>query len=265
MKSARKLIFFDVDGTIITSDHQIPASARRAIHAAQAKGNLCIVNTGRPCAHIEPTVTAIGFDGYICSCGQYILLQGECLLHDRPEAQVCRAIVELVRRCGLDVVYEAEEGIFFDLSRPIENRYILETKERYAQLGFLVDGDIDAPGFRFDKFCVYPRPDSDLEAFTGFVSRHFQIIHREHGLLEMVKLGCSKAEGIRRVIRALGAAEEDCYAIGDSTNDLPMLQAVPNSIAMGHAPAEVRAAASYVTGGILEDGLAGGLAHFGLC
>ena len=245
MQNHPKLIFFDVDGTIITADHHIPSSAVRAIHAAQARGNLCIVNTGRPYAHIEPAVTAIGFDGYICSCGQYILLRDKCLLRDRPDPQLCRAIVELVRRCDLDVVYEAEEGIFFDASRPIQNRYVLKEKEHYAQLGFDVAGDIDAPGFQFDKFCVYPRPDSDLEAFTDMVSRHFQIIHR--------------------VIQALGAAQEDCYAIGDSTNDLPMLQAVPHSIAMGHAPEQVKAAASYITEEIGRDGLARALAHFGLC
>ena len=67
------------------------------------------------------------------------------------------------------------------------------------------------------------------------------------------------------MIQALGAAPEDCYAIGDSTNDLPMLQAVPHSIAMGHAPEEVKALASYVTDDIEQDGLAKGLAHFGLC
>ena len=71
--------------------------------------------------------------------------------------------------------------------------------------------------------------------------------------------------GIHRVIQALGAAQEDCYAIGDSTNDLPMLQAVPHSIAMGHAPEQVKAAASYITDEIGRDGLARALAHFGLC
>ena len=65
MQNHPKLIFFDVDGTIITADHHIPSSAVRAIHAAQARGNLCIVNTGRPDAHIAPAVTASGLDGYI--------------------------------------------------------------------------------------------------------------------------------------------------------------------------------------------------------
>lgn len=52
----RNLILFDVDGTIITKDNYIPASAVNAIRAAQQAGNLCFVNTGRPYSHIVPTV-----------------------------------------------------------------------------------------------------------------------------------------------------------------------------------------------------------------
>lgn len=265
MQPNQKLIFFDVDGTIITEDHRIPDSAIEAIHAAQKQGHRCIVNTGRPYAHIEPAVTDIGFDGYICSCGQYILYQGQCLLHARVDPALSRDIVALVRRCHMDPIYEAEEGIFYDLTRPMQNPYVEDSFQRYGELGFDVTASIDAPDFHFDKFCVYPRPDSDLEQFTAFVSPHFQIIHRENNMLEMVKLGCSKETGIRLVMDHLGCRREDCYAIGDSTNDLPMLRSVPHSIAMGHAPEEVKALASYVTDDIEQDGLAKGLAHFGLC
>lgn len=265
MQSHHKLIFFDVDGTIITEDHRIPDSAVQAIHAAQAKGNLCIVNTGRPFAHLEPAVTAIGFDGYICSCGQYILLGDRCLLHERANPELSRAIVELVRRCNMEAIYEAEEGIFYDLTRPMENPHVADSFRRYRELGFDVTANIDAPGFQFDKFCAYPRSGGDLEQFTAFVSQHFHIIHREHGLLEMVKLGCSKETGIRLVTEALGCQPQDCYAIGDSTNDIPMLRCVPHSIAMGHAPGELKALASYVTDGIEQDGLAKALTHFDLC
>lgn len=265
MQNRRKLIFFDVDGTIITRDHRVPSSAVQAIHDAQSKGNLCIVNTGRPFTHIEPAVTAIGFDGYICSCGQYILLGDQCLLHDRVDPELSRAIVELVRRCNMEAIYEAEEGIFYDLTRPMENSHVIGSFQRYQALGFDVTASIDVPGFQFDKFCVYPRTGCNLEAFTDFVSRYFQIIHREHGMLEMVKLGCSKETGIHLVMDHLKCRREDCYAIGDSTNDIPMLRCVPHSIAMGHAPAELKSMASYVTDGIEQDGLAKALTHFNLC
>ena len=67
-----------------------------------------------------------------------------------------RDIVALVRRCHMDPIYEAEEGIFYDLTRPMQNPYVEDSFQRYGELGFDVTASIDAPDFHFDKFCVYP-------------------------------------------------------------------------------------------------------------
>ncbi|MGI8703549.1 MAG: HAD hydrolase family protein, partial [Candidatus Limnocylindrales bacterium] len=45
-------------------------------------------------------------------------------------------------------------------------------------------------------------------------------------------------------------------AVGDQFNDLEMLAAVGHGVAMGGAPAEVRAAARYVTASYDSDGAA---------
>ena len=49
----RKILFFDVDGTIVTSDHVVPESARAALKKAQSAGHILIINTGRPFRHNE--------------------------------------------------------------------------------------------------------------------------------------------------------------------------------------------------------------------
>ena len=61
----QKIIFFDIDGTIMDELGYVPESAVRAIKAAQSKGIKCLVNTGRPYVHIEPAIVEMGFDGYI--------------------------------------------------------------------------------------------------------------------------------------------------------------------------------------------------------
>ena len=61
----------------------------------------------------------------------------------------------------------------------------------------------------------------------------------------------------------LGIPLDNAYAIGDSANDLPMLEAVPNSIAMGGAE-RIYPYVSYVTTPIEKDGIANSLKHYGL-
>ena len=260
---ARSLVFFDVDGTILDGDFLVPDSAVTAIRAARRNGHLCVVNTGRPFSHIEPAVQDIGFDGYICSCGQHVLLDGESVFHRALPPEVCQRVLRLVRAGRLDVVLEDEDGIWFDRTRPMRPE-VLATYAHFASRGFDVDRSVDRPDLQFDKFCVWTNPDSDPTPLLSYIQDFCTVIHREGDLLEFVVKGCSKETGIRNVMERTGIPLEHCYAIGDSTNDFPMLRCVPHSIAMGNAPEEVKALVEYVTDPLHADGLQHALRHYRL-
>ena len=259
-----KLIFFDIDGTIIDWTGYIPESAIRAIHASRAEGNLCVINTGRPYSHIDPRVKAIGFDGFVCSCGQHLVLNDEVISHVDFEPELGREIIKEARRCRMDVVYEAEHGIWFDMTHDNELEIVSATRDQFAQRGFNVNQSVDTPDFRFDKLCAFVREDSDTKPFLTFMEERGSIIYREGSMLEITRRGYSKESGLKQMIALLGVSMEDCYAIGDSTNDLPMLRSVPHSVAMGNAPDEVKAAAEYVTLPLHEDGIKVALQHYQL-
>ena len=72
----------------------------------------------------------------------------------------------------------------------------------------------------------------------------------------MTGAGVDKASGISRVGKTLGVEPANMVAVGDSYNDLPMLEACGFSVAMGNAPPEVRAAADFVAPSVEKDGLA---------
>lgn len=259
-----KLIFFDIDGTIIDWTGYIPSSTIRAIHLARARGCRCMINTGRPYSHIDPAVKAIGFDGYVCACGQHIVLDDEVVLHVGFDPELAREIISVSRQCRMDAVYEAEHGIWFDLTHDDELPIVADTREQFSQRGFDVEQSVDEPGFYFDKLCAFVRQDSDTERFLRFMESRGSIIYREGKMLEITRSGYSKESGLRQMIRLLDVRLEDCYAIGDSTNDLSMLTSVPHSIAMGNAPDEVKAVAEYVTSPLNEDGIAKALSHYEL-
>ena len=111
--------------------------------------------------------------------------------------------------------------------------------------------------------CVLTAPDSLREEFLAEVAPMCQIIDRGN-MLELPVRGYSKASGCLAVAQALGEDLADCYAIGDSANDLEMLQCVGHPLVMGNAPARVQAVAEYVTGTPAEDGLYHAMVHAGL-
>lgn len=260
----QKLVFFDIDGTIITEDsYEIPESAVSALKRLRENGHLSFINTGRPFSIIEDKIKAIGFDGYICSCGAYIRFGDEILLHKTLDPERSKEIVALVREYDLDVIFESPFGICFDLTRPIGDR-ALRYKARFDSLGMDTNVAIDFPGFHFDKFIVWTHEGSDIARFRAALEKDFDCIDRGNSLYEFVPMGFSKASGIKFVTDRLGASLDNCYALGDSTNDLSMLSYVPHGIAMGGSPEALLQSVSFVTKNIRDDGLAYALRHFGL-
>lgn len=260
----RSIIFFDIDGTLVTEDERaiIPQSTREAIELTREKGNLTFVNSGRTAFNISPKVKELGFDGYICGCGTYIKYGNKLLLSSTIEKSECNRIAKLMRECNVTPVYEHSQGYFFDDKAPMTDglKYFMEV---FVDSGIDVTGRVEDENFGFDKFVIWVNPESDLEKFKKEIGKSFSIIDRGDGFYENVPLGYSKATGISKILEILNIPIEQAYAIGDSTNDLPMLEAVPNSIAMGGAEV-IYPYVSYITTPIEEDGIYNALKHFGL-
>jgi hydroxymethylpyrimidine pyrophosphatase-like HAD family hydrolase len=116
----------------------------------------------------------------------------------------------------------------------------------------------------FDKFFCLLRPDDPVNKLRSFIGDEFTAVPQGEHYLEIVPTGCSKAEGIHILQKKLGIPKDNCYAIGDSENDIPMLEAVPHSIAMGVCSKTILPYCSYRTTPVLEDGIANALKHYGL-
>lgn len=258
----KKAIFFDIDGTIITEDERafIPESTKQAIKKARKNGHLTFINTGRTIFTVSDEIKSLGFDGYLCGCGTYIEYNDEVLLHNRLADSFCHEIVNIVRQCNAIPVYERHDCLFFD-EKTIDSNEITYFKKFFLKNGISTDNTTADSNFSFDKFVIFGNENTDIELFKKSVGKHFTIIDRGDGLYENVPIGYTKATSIDIILNKLGISIENAYAIGDSANDLPMLTAVPNSIAMGGAE-KIYPYVSYITKPIDEDGIEHALKHF---
>ena len=64
-----KLVFLDIDGTIINFNKEISESTIKAIKKAQANGHKVFICSGRMYGIIDDFIKDIGFDGYVASAG----------------------------------------------------------------------------------------------------------------------------------------------------------------------------------------------------
>lgn len=256
-----KVIFFDVDGTLVTGDHVLPESTTEALYRAHEKGHRLVVNTGRPYGHVEDQIKKMPFDGFVCSLGGYIRWQGKELYYRQPSPELCRRVHELAKACRMSALYEWEYGAF-DAIDPA-NPYARKDRDWLKKIGVPV-WNAESKELIFDKFVCWPLEHGEPERFCRELDRDYDFIHREHNMMEVVGKGLTKAGGMQHLAQLLGFRREDTFAVGDGPNDLAMLRAAGTSILMGNAPERLWHEADYVTAHILDDGIYKAMDHYGL-
>lgn len=266
----KKILFFDIDGTLLDGgfDGFLPQSAVRALTMAQKNGHYLFINSGRTYNFMPQAIKDFPFDGYLCGCGTEIIFRGQTLYHHNISKETTARLLKALKQTRIQGVMEGDACYYDDEIRLYPP--ILEIFKIYAAM------DIERPlrTFRdpeihFDKFVTFHDENSDFTKFLSMIGDDFDYIPREgfsvYGFSEFVPKGHSKATAIDFMVRHLGLSLDDCYAFGDSNNDLPMLSHVKHSVAMGNSVGDVFGKVEYITTPIDRDGIMLSMKHYGLC
>jgi len=257
-----KILFFDIDGTILSHrNSKILDSTKSAIRKARENGHFTFINTGRTISEIDDEIKNVGFDGFVCGCGTYISLHDEVLLHQSLTSEFCKEIVSDAHAFGIQTVMEGTDTIYFD--NHYDHPKLIELRDRFINHYHFNCSTTDDPNILFDKFCLWVSDSADIQSFIQKYENCFDFIDRDNSLfLEVIPKGFSKASGIEYLLTHLNIPHENAYALGDSANDLSMLNYVKHSIGMGNSEEEVMKVVSFVTKDVDEHGVEHALAHF---
>ena len=115
------------------------------------------------------------------------------------------------------------------------------------------------------KFITIDNPDAGdqiVPELTQLLSPELYITRTHPILVEGTAQGVDKGSGLRKLCQILGVNPQHVMAIGDSDNDIPLLQAAGFPVAMGNATEGVQAAAKWIAPTIEEDGAAVAMEKF---
>ena len=264
----RKLLFFDVDGTLadrVGKKNVVPQSAKDAIKKLQENGHLCFVNTGRSLSEIDVYLKELNMDGFVCGCGTHILYKNEVLFSQTVPFEIGNELVSDLEKYNIEWLLEGKKTLYYR-NKPYTT-HIGDFKDEQKHLYPSAYKELEpskASDLVFDKFCIGIHKNSDFKSFEAKYSKIFTIIDRGNNFYEIVPANCSKATGMEFLMKHFNVDKKDTIAIGDSTNDLTMLEFAGTSIAMKHSSPIVLEKADYVTDDVFDDGIYNAMKHFEL-
>lgn len=267
-----KIIFLDVDGTIVDYDNHIPDSAREAIRKARENGHLVYVCTGRSKAEMPDEIWNIGFDGMIGGNGSYVEHKGQILLHQLIPYETAKRVVDWLEARGLEFYLESNNGLFAsrnfrEVARPTLRTYalgkgasedqVLHMEAEDALHGLIYDGDLYRDDLNKISFILHSYQDhlDSKEAFPELKAgtwggRGEEVLFGDLGVKDI-----NKAYAVDLILDHLDADRANTIAVGDAKVDIPMLQACQIGVAMGNGGPEILAVADLITDDVGQDGL----------
>lgn len=255
-----KIIFYDIDGTIL-DDHKMTESCKNAIKEAQSNGHLCIINTGRPYTTVPEIIKDFGFDGLICGCGTYISFNNQVIYQYELDETIRKETQDLLFSSDVDMVLEGSTDTCF--INQVSSKGFIECYNEFSSqfpLHEYKEGEL----LNFDKMTLFFDINTDLTQLRNGLSKYFDIIERDPTFIEVVPKNHSKATGIDMLLKHIHMSTKDTFSIGDSPNDLTMLQHTAISIAMGNSKKEILPYVNYITDTIENDGIYKALQHYHL-
>ncbi|WP_128772275.1 Cof-type HAD-IIB family hydrolase [Actinomyces oricola] len=279
MRHGPRMIFLDVDGTLVDYENRLPRSAAQAVGRARAAGHRVYACTGRSKAEMPAHIWAIGLDGMIGGNGAYVEDDGTVLLHQHLSGAQCAQIVSWLTRRGLVFYLEANSGLYappafahqalaalraYAAGKGTTDTDTLDVSDIFPEMILtkeLVRDDVNKISFVLSSY-------ADLEAareqFSDLLVGSWG--GRGHDALfgDVARDEANKVQAIDLLLEHRGIDLQDSIAFGDATVDIGMLQHCGVGVAMGNGSEQVKAAADLVTDDVEDDGLLKAFERLGL-
>ncbi|MBC5624706.1 Cof-type HAD-IIB family hydrolase [Clostridium sp. NSJ-49] len=268
---SKKVIFLDVDGTLVNDNGVVPESAKDAVRQARNNGHYVFLCTGRSKAEIYDEIMEIGFDGVIGAAGGYIEVNNEIILHKKVDREDVEHLVNYFDKNNIDFYLESNGGLFASKNcKKTLNKLVFEGVDKDSKLykelekgiGQFIEALIEGEDLIRDDINKISFLDSEtsIETIRDEFKDKFNVIHCTVPMFgensgELSVPGVHKALAIEYLIEHLGLSKETTFAYGDGINDMEMLQYVNYGIAMGNANEALKEIACDITGTHDEDGI----------
>ncbi len=282
--SRYRLIAVDLDDTLLDNQLKISPRVKGLIQELRGRGVVVTLATGRMFRSSRPIALELGLDLPLITYQGALVkncFSGEVLLHRTLAVEYALEIIGLAREKGLHINLYLNDELYVERLSP--------AGEAYARLaGVPVCLVPDLTGLLASENAVDENPvevklphangrigptkvlligdEQYLDNLQAVLKPHYgarvHITKSKPNFLEFTHPLANKGAALAELAKYYGVSRAETMAIGDSFNDLEMLEYAGLGVAMGNARQEIKARAGYVTAANDEDGVAEALQRF---
>ena len=252
----KRMLFMDLDGTLLDDHEQITPGNRPALNRALERGHGVIITTGRPLKSAMDQARKLELDKPGC----YLIAYNGAMIYDWEKEQQLFArtldiptvldIFDYVNQRGFHLqTYDTwtvlvEPNCDDAIVRKYCNRIVMDFRVIQDVHTDLTEAPVKVLIIEPEKLEAVRQLQTDIEEqFVGKVDTFFS----NPTYLEVVPKGMNKGEAVKMLCQLLNVPIENAVAVGDAANDLSMITMAGTGVAMANGTDEVKAAADYIT------------------
>lgn len=262
-----KMVAFDLDGTLLTSEKEFTEYTRDVLSRAAGSGVIVLPATGRPLTGIPAEI--LHFPGVryaITANGGRVedVLLNKTIYEKLVPVEIARKVLDIYEH------YDTLREVYYNGVGYAEEKMLGRVKDflgASSMAGYILSTRMPVENIRV-KFETENKPVDKVQAIFSDVkdkTKALQELRSVEGIevtgalinnIEVSAEGVNKGKAIIRLGRQLGIKREEIMAIGDGANDMEMLKEAGFGVAMSNSTDEVKAQADYVTVSNDEEGAA---------
>lgn len=253
-------VFLDFDNTLFShGTMSIPQSAKDAIKTLQTKGIKCVLATGRHIRELTnrfSEVFSLDLDGYVTVDGQMVHDKDKSVIYSNSfKGESLEELLAVFNEKKIQTILVENDRLYTNFND--EHRYRDPEAETVK-----IRPTGEYTGNPIYLGVVYIT--EEQEPLLKQRMPHCAFLRWGGSGADVAPAGIDKVSGIHEYLEHFGIPHSDWMAMGDSYNDIAMVDAAPIGIAMGNAIEQLKAVADYVTTDIDDNGLMNALVHYGL-
>jgi Cof subfamily protein (haloacid dehalogenase superfamily) len=256
-----KILFLDIDGTILTPDDRIEDSTKVAINEMKKQDIEVVLATGRPVHEIKELGQELQISSYIGYNGALGIYEGDTIFAEPMNTEDVKYTLEVAKEKNHEVVlYTNSKNYLTDLDSDLVKTFLQQFHLRQNDV-FTEEVIKDILGMT-----IITKGDNG-EAFYRFNDGiHLSQVNVEgmQHCFDVIRDQVNKGVGIQFLMNKLGIERESSIAFGDGMNDKEMLAYAGEGFAMGNAHPDLFKHAKHRTTNVTDSGIYNGLKSLGL-